>query len=170
MWSRAWRSIDWSIIQQKVGKAQTKIYNSHNNCRDLQENLLNSPEAKLLRRVAVTSSGRNTSGVDNVKSLTALERIYLASTLCLNGKADFIRRHWIPKPGTNEKRPLGIPTIRDRAKKALVKIAIEPQWEAKFEPHSFGFRPGIKAHDATWNKYFTKISKIYPGWGYLKML
>ncbi|NER32425.1 MAG: hypothetical protein F6J89_33740, partial [Symploca sp. SIO1C4] len=54
----------------------------------------------------------------------------------------------IPKPGKKEKRPLGIPTMRDRATQALAKLALEPQWEAKFEPHSYGFRPGRSAHDA----------------------
>jgi RNA-directed DNA polymerase len=54
---------------------------------------------------------------------------------------------WIPKPdGT--KRGLGIPTIRDRAAQALVKLAMEPEWEAKFEPNSYGFRPGRSCHDA----------------------
>jgi len=54
----------------------------------------------------------------------------------------------IPKPGSEEKRPLGIPTINDRALQALVKIALEPEWEAKFEPNSYGFRPGRSCHDA----------------------
>ena len=45
------------------------------------------------------------------------------------------------KPGKDEKRPLGIPAIEDRARQALVKLAIEPEWEAKFEPNSYGFRP-----------------------------
>ncbi len=55
---------------------------------------------------------------------------------------------YIPKPGTTETRPLGIPTINDRALQALVKIALEPEWEAKFEPNSYGFRPGRSCHDA----------------------
>ncbi|HBL12512.1 MAG TPA: hypothetical protein DD379_14125, partial [Cyanobacteria bacterium UBA11162] len=58
------------------------------------------------------------------------------------------RRVWIPKPGSPEPRPLGIPTIADRALQALVKAALEPEWEAKFEPNSYGFRPGRACHDA----------------------
>ncbi|MFB2979935.1 group II intron reverse transcriptase/maturase, partial [Microseira sp. BLCC-F43] len=54
----------------------------------------------------------------------------------------------IPKPGKAEKRPLGIPTIYDRALQGLVKQALEPEWEARFEPNSFGFRPGRSCHDA----------------------
>lgn len=59
-----------------------------------------------------------------------------------------VRRIYIPKPGTDEKRPLGIPNIEDRAKQALLKLALEPEWEAYFEPNSYGFRPGKNCHDA----------------------
>lgn len=59
-----------------------------------------------------------------------------------------MRRIWIPKPGEPEKRPLGIPTMADRARQALVKLALEPQWEAQFEPNSYGFRPARSSHDA----------------------
>jgi len=55
---------------------------------------------------------------------------------------------WIPKPGKGEKRGLGIPTIRNRAEQTLVRLALEPEWEAHFEPHSYGFRPGRSCHDA----------------------
>src|SRR5207248_10095190 len=65
-----------------------------------------------------------------------------------------LRRVWIPKPGTDQQRPLGIPTLQDRAAQALAKLALEPEWEARFEPNSYGFRPGRGAHDAIeaiWN-------------------
>jgi RNA-directed DNA polymerase len=63
-------------------------------------------------------------------------------------KAKPVRRVWIPKPGKPEKRPLGIPVMRDRAYQALVKQALEPEWEARFEATSYGFRPGRGCHDA----------------------
>src|SRR5690348_13772454 len=59
-----------------------------------------------------------------------------------------LRRVWIPKPGKAEQRPLGIPVMFDRACQALAKAALEPQWEAKFEANSYGFRPGRGVHDA----------------------
>jgi RNA-directed DNA polymerase len=68
--------------------------------------------------------------------------------LKLGDKTRPIRRVSIPKPGKKEKRPLGIPVMRDRAAQALVKAALEPEWEAKFEANSYGFRPGRSAHDA----------------------
>jgi len=86
--------------------------------------------------------------VDGVKSLTPKQRNNLVGKLGITGKAKPTRRVNIPKPGTTETRPLGIPTINDRALQALVKIALEPEWEAKFEPNSYGFRPGRSCHDA----------------------
>ena len=76
------------------------------------------------------------------------ERLSLANNLTLPKKAPPARRVWIDKPNSQDKRPLGIPTIKDRAAQALVKMALEPEWEAKFEPNSYGFRPGRNANDA----------------------
>ncbi len=59
-----------------------------------------------------------------------------------------VRRVWVAKPGTTERRPLAILPMIDRCKQALVKLALEPEWEVKFEPHSYGFRPGRGTHDA----------------------
>jgi RNA-directed DNA polymerase len=86
--------------------------------------------------------------MDGVKSLTPSQRLNLAQTLKLTGTARPVRRIWIPKPGKTEERPLGIPTIHDRAQQALAKLALEPEWEARFEPNSYGFRPGRSTHDA----------------------
>jgi len=86
--------------------------------------------------------------VDGVKSLTPKQRTNLVGKLRITDKAKPTRRVNIPKPGTTETRPLGIPTIHDRALQALAKIALEPEWEAKFEPNSYGFRPGRSCHDA----------------------
>lgn len=88
------------------------------------------------------------------------QREELAKELTFKGyKAKPLRRVWIPKPGRDEKRPLGIPTIKDRAMQALVKLAIEPYWEAQFEETSYGFRPGRSAHDAIERIHIT-INKL----------
>ena len=109
----------------------------------LQRLLLTSKSAKLLavRRVTQLNRGKKTAGVDGVKSLNPNQRQRLANELKLNDKSSPVRRIWIPKPGKPDKRPLGIPTMADRARQALVKLALEPQWEAKFEPNNYGFRP-----------------------------
>lgn len=59
-----------------------------------------------------------------------------------------IRRTWIPKPGTNEQRPLGIPTVRDRVVQAALMAVLEPIFDVGFSEHSHGFRPGRSAHGA----------------------
>jgi RNA-directed DNA polymerase len=51
-------------------------------------------------------------------------------------------RRWIPKPGTQKMRPLGIPAVRDRIVQGALRNVLEPLWEAKFAEHSYGFRPG----------------------------
>lgn len=116
----------------------------------LQKTLIRSWSAKCIavRRVTQDNQGKNTAGVDGVKSLTQKQRMNLVGKLRLTGKVKPTRRVMIPKPGTTEARPLGIPTINDRALQALVKLALEPEWEAKFEPNSYGFRPGRSCHDA----------------------
>jgi RNA-directed DNA polymerase len=59
-----------------------------------------------------------------------------------------VRRTWIPKPGTNEQRPLGIPTVRDRTVQAALKLVLEPIFESTFSERSYGFRPGRRAQEA----------------------
>lgn len=92
--------------------------------------------------------GNKTAGVDGVKSLTPSLRWEMAKNLEIDGKSDKIKRVWIPKPNSEEQRPFGIPTMRDRAKQALALLALEPEWEAKFEPNSYGFRPARSTLDA----------------------
>jgi len=116
----------------------------------LRKTLIRSWSAKCIavRRVSQDNQGKNTAGVDGVKTLTPIQRTKLVKQLRITGKSQPTRRVMIPKPGSNEKRPLGIPTINDRALQALVKLALEPEWEARFESNSYGFRPGRSCHDA----------------------
>ena len=150
-----WDEIDWRKVEKSVFKLQKRIYRAYVNGdvkkgKRLQKTLINSYNSRLLavRKVSQDNHGKATAGVDQVKSLTPIKRLAMAENLKPSEKAKPIRRVWIPKPGRDEKRPLGIPVMRDRAAQALVKTALEPQWEWKFEPNSYGFRPGRGAHDA----------------------
>ena len=95
--------------------------------RKLQSLLSKSWYARLLavRRVTQDNKGRHTAGIDGKKSLTPPQRWRLARELRLDGKATPLRRMWIPKRGTAEKRPLGIPTQHERARQTLVRQALE---------------------------------------------
>lgn len=160
-----WRELPWKKIERRMFKLQKRIYQASLRgdkklVRKLQKTMVNSWYAKLLstRKVSQENKGKNTAGVDKVKSLTPKKRIELTYNLRLDGKASPTRRVWIPKPGKKEMRPLGIPTIKDRAKQMLLKLALEPEWEAKFETNSYGFRPGRSCHDAI-KAIFDSINK-----------
>ncbi|CAD5934151.1 putative reverse transcriptase [Planktothrix tepida] len=150
-----WKDINWRKLERVTFKLQKRIFRASERgdvkaVRKLQKTLIRSWSAKCIavRRVTQDNQGKNTAGVDGVKSLTPKQRMSLVGRLKLTGKVKPTRRVMIPKPGTTETRPLGIPTIDDRALQALVKLALEPEWEAKFEPNSYGFRPGRSCHDA----------------------
>ena len=150
-----WHSINWRKLERRVYKLQKRIYRASNRgdvkaVRRLQKTLMKSWSARALsvRRVTQDNTGKKTAGVDGVKSLSPAARLKLVNSLKLGSKVSPTRRVWIPKPGTEEKRPLGIPTMKDRALQALVKLALEPEWEARFELNSYGFRPGRSCLDA----------------------
>jgi RNA-directed DNA polymerase len=151
----AWNCINWSKINSYVSKVQTQIYKARKDgnikrVHLLQNMLINSRAAKLVatHRVTTLNKGKKTAGIDKKVLSKPEEKLKLAFSLSLDGKAYPIRRVWIPKPGKQEKRPLGIPVIEDRAKQQLARLALEPEWEAIFEPNSYGFRPGRGCHDA----------------------
>ena len=150
-----WRELNWRKLEKAVYKLQKRIYKASlrgdvKATRRLQKTLMKSWYASCLavRRVTQDNTGKNTAGVDGVKSLSPAARLRLVDNLKLGSKVKPTRRVWIPKPGTDEKRPLGIPIMYDRALQALVKLALEPEWEARFEPNSYGFRLGRSCQDA----------------------
>lgn len=151
----SWDKIEWSTHYKEIRRIQRRIYNASTlNDKEkiffLQKQLITSPHAKLIavQKATTLNKGKTTPGIDGYTATTALQKIQMANNLEINGKSNNIKRIWIPKPGKVEKRPLGIPTIQDRAKQALCHMALEPEWESKFEPNSYGFRPGRRPHDA----------------------
>jgi RNA-directed DNA polymerase len=152
-----WCTLRWKNIQRNVRRLQQRIYQAERRgdwkrVHSLQRLLLRSWSSRCLavRQVTQENRGKRTAGVDGIASLRPKQRLKLVKRLrnLSSWKAAPIRRKRIPKPGSKEWRKLGIPVMADRAMQALIKQALEPEWEAKFEPNSYGFRPGRSAHDA----------------------
>jgi len=157
--SESWRKLPWRKLEQHVYRIQKRIFRAEQRgntkaVHKLQRLLMKSRAARLVavRRVTQDNQGKKTAGVDGVKSVHPQQRFAMAETIhpkhWNTQKSPPVRRVWIPKPGKTEKRPLGIPVMSVRAQQAVVKSALEPEWEAKFEANSYGFRPGRSCHDA----------------------
>ena len=151
-----WHAIDWRAVEEDVRRLRQRIFTASQvgdlkRVRSLQKLMLRSRANTLLsvRRVTEVNAGRKTAGVDGKVVLLSSVKAELADWVQHNAKpwqARPVRRVYIPKKGG--RRPLGIPVIVDRVLQARVVNALEPEWEARFEPKSYGFRPGRGCHDA----------------------
>ena len=160
-----WDSTHWNTTKQHVRRLQERIFRATREkdfarVKNLQKLLVRSHSARLLsvRRVTQENKGRYTPGIDGQIYNTSIQRAELVKevrkTNTFNYKCKPLRRVYIPK-SSGDKRPLGIPTVKDRVMQMLVKLALEPEWEARFESHSQGFRPGRRCMDAIWQIWHT---------------
>lgn len=163
----SWETLNWSEINQYVKNLRQRIFRAEQlgqkrKVRKLQRLMIKSKANLLLsiKRVTQINKGKRTAGVDGTKVVTANERVKLFNLLkdynIKHIRPNPARRVYIPKKN-GKLRPLGIPTIKDRIYQNIVKNALEPQWEAKFESISYGFRPKRSTHDAISN-LFLKLS------------
>jgi RNA-directed DNA polymerase len=151
-----WDAVDWRAVEDDVRRLRQRIFTASKagdlkRVRNLQKLMLRSRSNTLagVRRVTEVNAGRRTAGVDGQVALTPEDKASLA---------DWVQHHhgsWTPMPvrrvfipKARGQRALGIPVIVDRCLQAVTVSALEPEWEAKFESRSYGFRPGRGCHDA----------------------
>ena len=159
-----WRSVDWQQVERDVQRMRRRIFTASQagdlkKVRNLQKLMLRSRANALwsVRRVTEINTGRETAGVDGMTALDSGDKAELATWIQHGYKSwtpKPVKRVYVPK-ADGRQRPLGIPVIADRCLQALVSGALEPEWEARFEPRSYGFRPGRSCHDAITSIYLT---------------
>ena len=154
-----WDAVSWRAAEENVRRLRQRIFTASQagdlkRVRNLQKLMLRSRSGALVsvRRVTEINAGRKTAGIDGEVVLTGEAKGDLAEWVQHRAEpwaARPVKRVYIPKRGSAGKgRPLGIPVIADRALQAVAANALEPEWEARFEPRSYGFRPGRGCHDA----------------------
>lgn len=167
-----WHQLDWGHINRSVRKTQLRIAqatrdNDWRRVGRLQRLLTRSFYGRCWAVKRVTENrGRRTPGVDGQTWGTPKAKWTAVSRLSKTRgyRPRPLRRVWIPKPGKTERRPLGIPTMLDRAMQALYLLALEPVVETTSDPRSYGFRPDRSTADAMVELFHLLSPKTGPQW------
>lgn len=168
--SVSWNKVDFRKLEKQVIRLQKRIAkavkdNRYGKAKALQRILTTSFAAKCVAIKQVTQNkGGNTPGIDNIRWRSGNDKLRAVNQLRRRGyRALPLRRLYIEKKN-GKRRPLGIPTLKDRAMQALHALALIPIAEIQADAHSYGFRPERGARDAI-AQCFTLLSKrVSPQW------
>jgi RNA-directed DNA polymerase len=167
----SWNLINWNSIEMHVNRIQVRITKAvikgnWNLVKRLSYLLTHSHYAKLLAvRKVIQNKGKRTAGVDGKLWSTPISKIKAVQSLSdKRYKAKPLKRIFIEKYGSNKKRPLGIPTMYDRAMQALYALALDPIAEVTADNRSFGFRKFRSTHDACSQIFGTISQKSSAQW------
>ena len=170
-----WDAINWRLPEDNVGRLRCRIFQAAREqdlakVRSLQKMMLRSWSNTLVsvRQVTQRNAGRKTAGIDGEIALSSPARTALAVRVHSSARTWNplpVKRVYVPKANA-KLRPLGIPVIMDRCHQNRAKNALEPEWEARFEARSYGFRPGRSCQDAIEAVYDTctgrTAARIWP--------
>ncbi len=166
-----WKRIDWKKANSYINGLQIRIVKAakskkFNLVKRLQYLITHSFYGKALAIKRVTAKkGKKTPGVDGIVWLTPSEKMNALLTLNNGGyQASPLKRVYIKKHGKKEKRPLSIPTIKDRAMQGLYLLSLEPLAETNADVISFGFRKYRSTHDAQRHVHNILARKTSPQW------
>jgi len=168
-----WDAVNWRVHEKNVARLRQRIFTAAREqdwakLRSLQKMLLRSWSNTLVsvRQVTQRNAGRRTAGIDGVVVLDGPSRMAVAVQAhrpVASWEPLPVRRVYVLK-ANGKQRPLGIPVILDRVHQARIKNALEPEWEARFEPRSYGFRPGRSCQDAAGALYGVLKGKAKRVW------
>lgn len=150
-----WSNVNWQLVRKRITRYQYRIFKASKKknfykVKSLQKFVINCLDAKLLAVKHVTTKKKifKTKNIDKINELSDIEKSLLVSKLKIDGKVNNIIRPFISKSLQSDIKSINISILKNKAKEYLILLALEPEWETRFEQNLYSFRPGRNYYDA----------------------